>query len=197
VATHQAIFAVGQAVRGLLEAQSRLDDDFKNVDFVLAQASDLQKAAPGETVSLYLYRVAVDGTQRSRPPRVGDDGRRYRPSLPLDLYYLLIPSAPKPDRQQLILGWCMRTLEDAAVLPAGLLNDAVQADVFGPTEGVEFLLDTVSLQDIYNIWDPMKVNFQMSVPYVARVVMLDSATEMARFPPVQTRVLSMREGPPQ
>ncbi len=194
MATHRAIAGVGQAVRRLLEATSRQTNDFSTVQFALAQTADLQKPAATDTVFLYLYRVAVNGSQRNRPPRTDTQGRRFRPSLPIDLYYLLIPSATSAERQQRLIGWCVRVLEDAAILPPGLLNDAADPDTFGTTETVELVFDNLGLQDLFNIWDPLKPNMQLSVPYVARVVMLDSTTEMTEGQPVQTRLFSMRKG---
>ena len=59
--------------------------------FELYQADDLQK--PIDTskpkVSIYLYRVLLSTARRDRGPRLGPDGRRYRPSIPLDLHYLV------------------------------------------------------------------------------------------------------------
>src|SRR5262249_5323752 len=137
MATYHAIAAVGQAIRRLLEAACPRGE-FPAAQFLLIQTGDFQAMAIKEGVSLFLYRVAVNGTLRNRPARVAPDGRRYRPSLPLDLYYLLAPWAETAVKQQRLLGWAMRALEDTAILPAGPLNHpGPDRDTFGPPDAAE------------------------------------------------------------
>jgi hypothetical protein len=187
VATYPAIAATGQAILTLLASASQ-PSEFAGVRFELYQASDFQKQTIDEGISLYLYRVAVNGAVRNFPPRLSPDGRRYRPSLPLDLYYLLTAWAKTAARQQRLLGWAMRTLEDYIILPQGLLNYAVDQEVFRPSETVELILEPVTLQDLVNIWEVAKGNQQPSATYVARMIALESESEISEHPLVQTRV---------
>jgi hypothetical protein len=121
--------------------------------------------------------------------RTGADGMRFRPSLPLDLRFLLTAWAGDAQRQMRMLGWALRFLEDHAVLPAGVLN-AYQADTFRPEEVVELMIDPLPLGDHFNLWDKLKPKLQASVPYIARGVLLDSDREIAGGRAVQTRDLA-------
>lgn len=194
MATYHAIAAVGQAVLGYLE-EGCPRDPFSAARFVLFQASDFQDPDSHikEGISLYLYRVTVNTSLRNRPPRLAPppDGRRYLPSLPLDLHYLVMAWSDTAAKQQVLLGWCMRALEDLAILPIGLLNRFSPApDTFGPTETVEFVADPLSLQELFNIWDPLKPNVHLSAAYVARMVVIDSNLPLPTDgPPAQTRAL--------
>ncbi len=187
MATYQAIAAIGEAILGLLEA-ARPKPEFANAQFALYQSTNFQNPME-EGISLYLYRVATNTTRRNLPPHIGPDGRRYRPPLPLDLHYLLTPWARTAAKQQRLLGWSMRALEDTPILPAGLLNHyGTEPETFFPHETVELVCEPLSLQEIVNIWDAFKPNLQLSAAYVARMVAIDSAVEISEGPPAQTRV---------
>lgn len=187
MATYHAIAAVGQAIVGLLkDACPR--DEFPNAQFELQSADDVTKAQLTEGVSIYLYRVMLDGAMRNRPPRLGLDGKRYRRSLPVNLYYLAIPWAKTALKQQVLLGWCMRTLEDVPILPSGLLNRDGFPDTFAIDEAVELFCEPLSLADINSVWDAFKPKIQISAPYVARMVSIDSVVGVAETgPSAQTR----------
>jgi hypothetical protein len=192
MATWNAIAATTRAILGLLEdAYSR--DEFGKLAFAPAHVSEFAaEKVPADGFTLCLYRVAVSGTVRNLPPRVGPDGVRYRPSLPVDLQYLLTPWAGDVETQQRLLGWGMRQLEDNAILPAGLLNRFLkESDVFGPNETVELIFEPLSLGDFTNVWDKLKPRMQTSASYVARMVLIDSEVELREGKPVTTRVFDM------
>jgi uncharacterized protein DUF4255 len=190
LATYHAIAATGQAILALLsDACPR--DEFPDARFDLYQTSSFQKPMD-EGVSLYLYQVSLSASRRNVLPGRTPDGRRLRPALPVDLHYLLSAWSKSAARQQRLLGWCMRTIDDTTILPSGLLNHAgPERDVFGPTETVELICEPHSLQDLVNIQDPLKPNVPLSVGYVARMVALESTVELVEGPPVQTRAFDV------
>lgn len=147
--------------------------------------------------SLFLYRVTVNGSLRTFPPRIAPDGRRYKPSLPLDLHYLITPWAKDVERQQHLLAWCMRTLEDTPILPTGLLNHSAHSDskheAFRPNETIELICDPLSLQDMINLWENLGNKLQTSITYITRMVMVDSDLTLDDGRLVQTRDLGYGE----
>jgi hypothetical protein len=190
VATYPAIAATSQAILGLLEgAASAPGAEFAGTSFELYRGTDLRSPMT-DGVSLYLHRVVVNTERRNLPPRVGPDGRRRRPALPLDLHYLLTAWAEKADRQQRLLGWSMRVLEDTPILPAGLLNHfGPEHDVFRPDETVEVLLEPISMQDMSDVWEGADAQREASATYLARVVELESFDTQPQGALVQTREL--------
>jgi hypothetical protein len=82
----------------------------------------------------------------------------------------------------------MRTLEDTPILPAGLLN-VVVPDVFRPDETVEISLTELTTEDMLRLWDMLiqQDAYQLSVPYVARNVRIESAQFLTTGQPVQER----------
>jgi len=187
VATANAIAAVGQAILSLIAGRVPRDE-FPAAQFDLYQAKDFQ-APMEEGISLYLYRITPAGEIRNYPPRVGPDGRRYKQVLPINLHYLLSSWAREAAKQQRLLGWAMRTLEDTPILPAGLLNlGGPEHDTFRPAETVDITMETISIYDMGAIWDVAKPNTQPSVCYVARMIGVESEIEIPTGPLAQTRV---------
>lgn len=184
--TFQAIAATGQAMLGLLsDAIPR--DQFPNAQFELYQMSNFQQPME-EGVSLFLYRVAPNTSRRNLPPTTGPDGRRFRPPIPIDLFYIATAWAPTAVRQQRLLGWTIRMFEDVPILPTGLLNNyGPEPEIFQSGETVEIILDVLTLQDLNNFWGVSKASLQLSVGYIARMLHIQSSMAMSEYAEVQTR----------
>jgi hypothetical protein len=194
VATVAAISTVGLALVALLE-KACPRPEFDGATFDLYQAKNFQ-APMAEGVSLFLYRVSTSTVRRNLSAGGGAPGRRARPPLPLDLYYLLTPWSPSAVRQHRLLAWAMRTLEDTPTLEAGFLNHyGPRPETFRPDEAVTLVLDPLSIQDALNVWEVGKPNIQVAVTYVVRMVLIDSPVEDELAGPVQTRVLQATGGP--
>jgi Pvc16 N-terminal domain len=177
LAGFEAIAVTSRAILGLIE-DARLAE-FERSRFRLFQSVDMDSPREGfaEGISLYLYRVTFNTTRRNMPPRRDPiTGNRRRPPVPLDLHFLLTAWAPDAGQQQRLLGWAVRTLEDTPILPAGFLNRFAPGgqDVFEPSETVELVGETLTLQDLENIWEVAKARQQPSLGYVARQVAIDS-----------------------
>ena len=184
--TFQAIAATGQAMLGLLsDAVPR--DQFPNAQFELYQMSNFQQPME-EGISLFLYRIAANTSRRNLPPTTGPDGRRFRPPIPLDLYYVATAWAPTAVRQQRLLGWTIRMFEDVPILPTGLLNNyGPEPEIFKQGETVEIILDSLTLQDLNNFWGVSKSSLQLSIGYVARMLHIQSSMPITEYKEVQTR----------
>lgn len=197
LATFNGVAAVSKAIIGLL-ADARRDQfalESPAPGFKLFHASDYDNPtgdrgfSNGFGVSLCLYRIAINGTMRNAPRQHKADGHVYRAPLPLDLFYVLTPWATDVETQQRLLGWCMRMLHDTPILPAALINaHTADVDTFHPGETVELTLDQLSFQDITTLWDKLKPKMQSSVAYMARMVVLESASALVEAGPVQTRL---------
>ena len=187
MATWNGIAATTRAIVGLLD--DAYPREFGKLSIVPAHPSELAADKPiADGFTVCLYRVTTNGSLRNRPPRTAPDGTRYRPSLPIDLQYLITPWASDVEKQQRLLGWGMRCLEDNPVLSAGLLNRYLrEVDVFRPDETVELVNESLAFADFLNIWDKFKPRLQTSALYIARMVLIDSDIELVEGRPVQTR----------
>jgi hypothetical protein len=89
------------------------------------------------------------------------------------MHFILTAWARGASLQNTIAGWMMRVLEDTPILQPGILNYKWAA--FSPNETVEISLAQVSTEDILRIWDTLiQDKYQLSVPYLARNVRIDS-----------------------
>jgi len=193
MATPSAISAVTESVIRLLRS-SYNPADFNNaaLDFQVYVANDFLNPMD-EGVSLLLYRIYHDGTNRNPPGRLQPNGQRGKTKLPLELHFMLTCWAKQASLQHEIAGWMMRTIEDNPVLYPSLLN-TYKPDVFFPEETVEIALAQLSVEDMFNIWDVIiRHVYQLSVPYVARVVELESTLAEASGAAIQQRIADFRQ----
>lgn len=192
MATYQAMGATCEAIMRLLQ-QSWRSELFNGVDlqFKVYRTSDFDPGMDAG-VSLFLYRVGLSAVQRTPPARQIVAGRTRRTQLPLELYFLMTPwvkdASLNASMEQLILGWMMRTLEDTPVLSSGILNTVIPG-VFDTDETVEIVVGQLTNEEMFRIWDVLPVKYQISVPYIARIVRIDSELDRREGGPVLTREL--------
>ena len=188
MATFRAIAAATEAVIRLLQSSYSPElFDGNELEFRVVGANDFSTAPIQAGVSLFVYRIVADGTHRTPAGRRGPGGVRLRSELPLEVQFLLTAWAQDPSLQNTIAGWMMRVLEDTPTLPAGLLN-AVWAGTFRPDEGLEIVLNDLSTEDLFHIWDVLTEHgYQLSVPYSARVIRIESTLLQPAGLPVHER----------
>jgi len=188
MADFHAIANVCEAVIELLRnAFNPADFPDENVDFKVYSGSDFNQSM-WTGISLFLYRVLPNNIYRMPSGKINDNGRKVKPGLPLDLHILLTVWAPTAIMQHKLLGWAMRTLEDTPIIPQGLLNARI-ASVFRSNETVEIAISELSTEDLFRIWETITENkYQLSVPYVARLIIIESKIELPTGLPVQQRI---------
>jgi hypothetical protein len=191
MANYRAIAATSTALAGLIRDHYPRDEFGPGLDIELYQTRDFEQPMQ-EGFSIYLYRVAVNGAARNLTLRRSPDGRRFRPSLPLDLHYMITPWAQDIERQHRMLGWVMRMLEDTGALSAGHLNHYMpETDTFGPAEGLDIICDPLSLSDYLTLWDRLRPRLPASATYALRMVLIDSDVHVPDAALVQTRRFEM------
>ena len=187
MANYRAIAAASATLQGLLR------DRFPSADFgggslnvQLYQSKDF--ASPmKEGLAICLWRVAPNIPRRSQAPRTDIFGRRFKPSLPIDLFYLLVPYADDAERQQRLLGWMLRAMHDLGPLVASELNHFLaESDIFAEAESLDMVQDPLAIADQLTLWDRLR-NLPPAVAYVMRMLMLDSEIGLDEYPMVVER----------
>ncbi len=192
MADYRAIEAASHAIVRLLSDSYRFEDFNNDLLFQVYGADDFKQAPIAAGVSVFLYRLVHNGSYRIPTGRLRPDGRREQTRLPLDLHYLLTVWAKDATLQHRIAGWMMRTIEDTPILPHGLV-EAVAPGVFKSDESVELVLADLSTEDLFQIWETLvQDGYQLSIPYLARNVRIDSRQTLERAAPVQERVFDER-----
>lgn len=183
MATFQAIGSVAEAVVRLLEQNYQPTVLGLDLQFEVYQGKDFSSPMDAG-VSVFVYQVEVNKVQRTLPP--AEPG--YRRPLPIDIWLLLTAWAQDSSIEHDILGWTMRTIDDSPILPSGLLNAAIPG-VFSPEETVELAPADLTNEEVFSLWQVLPNSLQLSVPYVARVVRLESSVSVPQGPPVLRREL--------
>lgn len=188
MASYRAISAVSDALVYLLESQYSPEDfDGNLLQFRVYLAPDFMKPMDAG-VSVFLYRIYPNGTHRTPEGRLRSDGRRQRPMLPLDLHFLVTAWAKDASLQHAIAAWMMRILEDTPSLPPGLLNHRFP-NTFHSDETVELVLTELTTEELFRIWEVIVNNaYQISVPYAARNVRIESTKTFSQGEPIQERL---------
>lgn len=156
-------------------------------------ADDLAKASIGDhALSILLYRVDFNKATRGTWSAVGHgDGRGH---LALDLHYLLTPWADNAEHQHMIIGRTMQVLEQTPSLTGPLLYTPplppAYADepAMAPTDSVQLILEEISTEALMRTFDSLPSDYRLSVPYVARVVRIDTRGELVQPPVVDADI---------
>jgi hypothetical protein len=194
MANYLAIAAVAKTMLRLIEQHCPREEFSGMPGFALYSSHDFSTPPITEGFSLLLYRVALNTAVRNQPPRRRPDGVKMRPSLPLDLSFMLTPWATEAERQLRLLGWAMRFLEDNTVIPAAVLNQSLsrrERPAFDPDEAVEIYSDAPAIADYLGLWDKFKTKWQTSVTYSVRMVKIESDIVMREDGLVHTRDLRL------
>jgi len=187
MATHRGIESACQAVVELLRDNYDPAAFNRDLEFRVLSTGGFDGGL-GAGVSVFLYRIMINEAHRTPPGRRGDDGLPRPTQLPVDVHMILTVWAPDASLQQSIVGWMMRTLEDHRVLPPGLLN-RITPGVFRDDEALEVLPADMVTEDLLHLWELLGTgHYQLSVPYVARNLRIESPHALVAAAPVQDRV---------
>lgn len=188
-----AIAAVGKSIETVLNAGYAVAQPSPSGPTLarLVQTDDL--AEPDQKIqrpglSLLLYRVDFSKTMRA--PWADASARDGRSHLPLDLHYLLTAWAQNAEDEHRVIGRTMQILErlgglsGAQLLPEGGWSVA---------EAVQLHLEDMPTDNLMRTFDSLRCDFRLSVPYIARVVVV-SSDDGAGGPDVLTAVRGVRLG---
>lgn len=187
MAAAQSIAAVSAVLVGLLQDRYPRKDFGPALPVQAYQPRNFDDAMK-EGIAVCLWRIAPNVNRRNPGPRTEvPSGRKFRPSLPFDLYYLIVPFAENPERQQRLLGWILQAMHDLGPLGAPQLNHYLaESDIFAAEEAIDAVADPLGVGDYLTLWDRVK-RLPPAASYVVRMVMIDSQTELVDAPLVEER----------
>jgi|SRR5579872_3398792 hypothetical protein len=194
MANFHSIAAAGKSIERLLTsafAQNPVPVAGKTTKAYLVRTEDFDRASISSVIvrpalSIFLYRVDFNKTMRAAWAGVtANDGI---PHLPLDLHFLLTPWGDNAEHEGSILGRAMQALDANPILSGPLLH---QAGEWQPNDTIHLLMDEISTEAVMRTFDSLAADYRISVPYIARVVRLDSQ-KAAPAPDVTTVVRGVR-----
>lgn len=165
----------------------------QGIDAAIVQPANIVISTPDEfdalqnpaspTLTIFLYRLSLHAETRNAPPRSAPDGRVNRQPLPLQLHYLITPWARRTQDEHRIVGRVLQVLYDNSDLGAAQL----QGDSWHAGETVQIILESLTLDDHYRIWDSSGVPYRLSLSYLVRVIPVDSAVSRLAPPVLEAR----------
>ena len=188
MATNRGIEATCQAVVELLRDNYDQASFNRDLDFqVLSTGGFVDGLAAG--VSVFLYRIMVNDAHRTPPGRRTQTGELTQTQLPLDLHIILTAWGPEASLQQAIAGWMIADPGGQSDPPAGLAQPAPPERV--PRRRVRRLLTAdIVTEDLLHLWELLGTgHYQLSVPYVARKVRIESQRAFLTGALVQERTI--------
>ncbi|HEX3864911.1 MAG TPA: DUF4255 domain-containing protein [Stellaceae bacterium] len=178
MATPDAIACLGDTLVALL--QTGLSGLVLPANVFMSTPSDFKEFAPRQpAVTIFLYHVGIHGEMRNAPRRTLPSGASRRPPLPLECRFLVTPWTQVTRDAYRIIGAIALVLGDHAVLTfTELLGD----DVWAPDDTVELILESLPVNDHYDIWEPTDIPYRLSLTYLARLIGIDSTLTTAAAP---------------
>lgn len=187
-----ALAATGRSIERLLNMAFDEQQPVppKKTKAILVRTDDLApRSAPkvigAPALSIYLYRVDFNKIMRAAWSAVGSvDGKGH---LALDLHYLLTAWGDNAEHEHLILGRAMQALEQNPIFSGPLLYSpnvpAGTEPQWSTTEAVQIMLEEISTEALMRTFDSLPTDYRLTVPYIARVVRIDTRQTNA-VPPV-------------
>jgi hypothetical protein len=190
MARTQGIAAVSATLMGLLRDRYPREEFGPSLAFELYQARNFDSPMK-EGIAICLWRVAPNTARRNFATRTDALGRRFRGSLPLDLFYLIVPYAEQAERQQRLLGWAMRAMHELGTLaPTQLNHYLAESDIFAEAESLDAVSDPLGVGDYLTLWDRLK-RLPPAATYALRMLLLDSEIPIEEHPLVEERNFDM------
>jgi hypothetical protein len=157
----------------------------------LSTPDDVKNSPPGSpSVTVFLYHVAICGEMRNAARRSLSNGAPSRPALPLELRFMITPWTKLPREAYQIIGLISQMFNDHAVLGFGDL--AGGADDWSSDDTVEVIMESLPVEEHYDIWETTGLPYRLSLTYLARVVGIDSAASNEAAPVSQANFAKVK-----
>jgi hypothetical protein len=148
----------------------------------LATPDDFKSFSPHQpAVTVFLYQVGIAGELRNAARRSGPGGIALQPPLPLEVRFLITPWTQQTRDAYRIIGAIALQLYENAVLNFGQLVGIGWA----PDDTVELILESLPVEEHYDIWEPTEIPYRLSLTYLARIIGIDPTRASGGAPVVR------------
>jgi hypothetical protein len=192
MAGFQALLAAGQSIEALLTRRFGELAPGAGLTAKLANTHELKTMETNQNVliqkpavSLFPYRVSVD--KETRPGWSSVASRDGVPRIPLRLHFLVGAFADTVEEELYWLGLTARVLESESILTGPLLLPAKhpslsEVNPWTAGDAVQVVTDDVAMDSMSEAFQALATDYRLQMPYVARVIVLDGATETVAEP---------------
>lgn len=193
MAGFQALQAAGVSIVALLNRRFGERDGGAGLAAMLANTRQLKTMSMNNgqliqqpSISVFCYRVSVDRETRPGWSAVAHaDGV---PRLPLRLHFLLGAFAATVEEELLWLGLAASVLEGESILTGPLLLPVAQpggaVNPWRPGDTVQVVTDDLAMDSMSEAFQALSTDYRLQLPYLARVICLESAPQSVGVPVV-------------
>jgi hypothetical protein len=168
MASTDAIALLGDTLTTLL--QNGLTGLVLPANVTLSTPEDFKSLSPLQpAVTVFLYQVGIAGELRNGARRNGPGGLALQPPLPLEARFLITPWTQLTRDAYRIIGAIALHLYENAVLEFSQLSGPGWA----PDDTVELILESLPVDEHYDIWEPIDIPYRLSLTYLAKIVGID------------------------
>lgn len=176
MANYNAIAALSETIINQLRASTQ-PQGLEDLEYRIFTSRDFSNSPISNGISLFVYRIFPNGSSRIPAGYLNSAGRKQERLLPVDVHFFLTIWGGEASMQHTLTGWVMRVMEDNALLTANTIN-AVAPGTFRRNETVELGLAELRTEDLLRIFEVLMPNgYQLSIPYYARVILLESSLQ--------------------
>ncbi len=199
-AVHSVGASLATFLRNAVPAELTDVETFALRLFASGELAEMDKP-PTSTIGLYLHRITMNEQVRNQRPAGSPVGTV--PPVALDLHYLITIWTGNALAEHIAAAWLLRTLHARPILDRSLLSPeaAWRAD-----EVVHVIPAELPQETLSRIWETFRPKYRLSLPFVARVVIIDSegpgpdskpvvATRFAYGSPDEVRPVPLGVGP--
>jgi hypothetical protein len=180
-----AIRAVSASLQALLEDHitHNLEPQLNGVPIDLRSPKEMLDDNNAVGISLWLYRIARDGSTLNNLPERPRPNQELRPPIPVNLYYLVTPMVHDAEARQALIGRVVQTLNDHPRLSGTDLQDTLT----GSNQELRISFDPLPMEELARFWTALQDSFQLCVSYEVQLVTIDSDHEPMQTPPVMVK----------
>jgi hypothetical protein len=184
MAGFEGIAAAGKSIERLLNAAFDAEQPVpgQRTRAVLVRTADFQESEVVTSIgspalSIFLYRVDFNKTMRAAWSGVGSqDGRGH---LAVDLHLLLTAWAANAEFEHRIIGKTMQAIETTPLLSGPLLDPSAD---WAPNESLQLILEDITTEAVMRTFDSLPTDYRLSIPYIARIIRIDSLVATPDLP---------------
>ena len=182
---YTVISAVSHTLHDLLRAN--ITDT--TIGISLKSPKDMQLTGPATGVSVWLYKVSRMAEMLNEPRDRRQPNQEAAAVLPVLLYYLITPITAEPLTSQTLLGKVLQVFNDHAILRGA----ALKGTLHGSNEQLRINLESLTLEELSQVWYALSEPYQLSVTYLVQVVKIDSELEPVQGSPVLRRISNYKQ----
>jgi hypothetical protein len=212
---YRAIATVTAVIRDILLESQRNIAEGSTVDVSTSSPATLKTLTKdNDVLGLFLYQVTPNATCRNidLPTRNPAGQLMAKPTLALDLHYLLSVSSTNELKAQLMLSSAMIALHENAIIPKHKIAETIITNAELKPVGEDFLaesnlthqieslkigIQSLTIEELTKLWSAFaQTEYRLSVAYHVSVILLESILEPKPSIPVskrQLRVLPIKQ----